>query len=102
MKQKVPHKGLRNNLMSYTKQRNYPYKNCTEQIKYEDTRERKHLNGKVERSQQTDKTEFYSLLNLKYKTLHLTGDSLAGKSVISNKDPLLPCKGKALGRIPGS
>jgi transposase InsO family protein len=33
-----------------------------------------HLNGKVEPSQQTDKMEFYSLLNLKDKTLNLTGE----------------------------
>lgn len=33
-----------------------------------------HLNGKVERSQQTDKMEFYSLLNLIDKTLNLTGE----------------------------
>ncbi|QHT65338.1 IS481 family transposase [Rhodocytophaga rosea] len=33
-----------------------------------------HLNGKVERSQQTDKVEFYSVLNLKDKSLNLTGE----------------------------
>ncbi|MGX6959969.1 MAG: integrase core domain-containing protein [Rickettsia endosymbiont of Pentastiridius leporinus] len=31
-----------------------------------------HLNGKVERSQQTDKVEFYNLLNLKDSKLELT------------------------------
>lgn len=41
-------------------------------IKYRPIRPRSpHLNGKVERGQQTDKAEFYSLLNLKNKSLPL-------------------------------
>lgn len=41
-------------------------------IKYRPIKPRSpHLNGKVERSQQTDKIEFYSLLNLKDKQLNL-------------------------------
>lgn len=41
-------------------------------IKYRPIRPRSpHLNGKVERGQQTDKAEFYSLLNLKDKSLPL-------------------------------
>lgn len=41
-------------------------------IKYRPVKPRSpHLNGKVEHFQQTDKAEFYSLLNLKDKTLDL-------------------------------
>lgn len=39
-----------------------------------------HLNGKVERSQQTDKTEFWNLIDLSDKTLDLNmiGYGMAG------------------------
>ena len=53
-----------------------------------------HLNGKVERSQKTDKAEFYSQLNLKDKNLHLEPLLAEWESFYNHKRPHSSLNGK--------
>lgn len=53
-----------------------------------------HLNGKVERSQQTDKIEFYSLINLKDKSLELKDLLAEWEHFYNHKRPHTSLNGK--------
>ncbi len=52
-----------------------------------------HLNGKIERSQQTDKVEFYSLLNLKDLSLPLEKLLAEWEHFYNHKRPHISLKG---------
>lgn len=53
-----------------------------------------HLNGKVERSQQTDKNEFWSLLDLSDKSLNLNALAIEWQNFYNKKRPHSSLKGK--------
>jgi transposase InsO family protein len=53
-----------------------------------------HLNGKVERSQQTDKNEFWSLLDLSDKSLDLNALAIEWQNFYNKKRPHSSLKGK--------
>ena len=53
-----------------------------------------HLNGKVERSQQTDKTEFWNLIDLSDKTLDLNVMAMEWQEFYNKKRPHSSLNGK--------
>nr|WP_144439165.1 integrase core domain-containing protein [Prevotella intermedia] len=53
-----------------------------------------HLNGKVERSQQTDKTEFWNLIDLSDKTLDLNVMAIEWQEFYNKKRPHSSLNGK--------
>ena len=53
-----------------------------------------HLNGKVERSQQTDKTEFWNLIDLSDKTLDLNAMAMEWQEFYNKKRPHSSLNGK--------
>ena len=52
------------------------------------------MNGKVERSQQTDKNEFWTLLDLSYKSLNINVLAIEWQNFYNKKRPHSSLKGK--------